>query len=128
MSKQSWQVPSTQRAALFTEHGLNKLYFAMDPKYIPHLDPSVVAPQDLLHLFPDGLLRSEGAWLFYILFAMGLSRDDFNRAVRRYKGFPKDVRIPKFYPKIEQGSDGRPKSSSALRMSGSQCMHFCLHR
>ena len=109
-------------------HGLNKLYFAFDPQYIPHIDPTTIAPQDLLHLFPDGLLRSECAWLFYILFSMGLSRKVVNASIRSYKDFPPDVRIPKLYPKLETGSGGRPKSSATLRMSGSQCMHFALHR
>jgi len=117
-----------ERDKLFTAHGLNKLHFALDPKYVPHLDPSIAAPQDLLHLFPDGLLRSECAWLFYIFCAMGLSLAEVNSAIRAYRYFPPDVRIPKLFPKLEEGSDGRPKSSSSLRMSGSQCMHFCLHR
>lgn len=113
---------------LFTEHGLNKLHFAFDPKYIPYFDPTTMAPQDLLHLFPDGLLRSECAWLLYILFRMGLDRAVVNSAIRRYKNFPSDVRIPKLFPKLEEGCGGRPKRAAMLRMSGSQCMHFSLHR
>jgi hypothetical protein len=83
---------ATQRNKLFTALGLNKIEFAFDPEYIPHVNPIKIAPQDCLHLFPDGLLRSEGAWLFYILFCMGLSMEDANRALRKYKGFPPDVR------------------------------------
>ena len=76
----------------FSALGINKLAFAFDPQYIPHVHPIKIAPQDLLHLFPDGLMRSEGAWLFYVLFKMGLSVADVNAAIRRYRGFPRDVR------------------------------------
>ena len=82
----------------FSELGLNKLAFAFDPQYIPHVHPIKIAPQDLLHLFPDGLLRSEGAWLFYVLFKMGLSVADVNAAIRRYRGFPPDVHCA--YPSL----------------------------
>ena len=119
---------ATALKKLFTKHGLNKLHFAFDPKYISHFDPTTMAPQDLLHLFPDGLLRSECAWLFYILFSMGLSRELVNSSIRKYTHFPPDIRIPKLYPKLEEGSGGRPKRQATLRMSGSQCMHFAMHR
>ena len=78
--------------------GLNKFAFAFNPQYIPHVHPIKIAPQDLLHLFPDGLLRSEGAWLFYILFKMGLPIADVNAAIRRYRGFPPDVHCA--YPSL----------------------------
>jgi hypothetical protein len=86
------EVSATERRREFSKHGLNKLVFAFDPKYIPHVSPTMIAPQDALHLFPDGLLRSEGAWLFYVLFNMGLEIDTANKAIRNYKRLPRDVR------------------------------------
>lgn len=113
----------------FHDYGLNKLYFALDPEYFPHIDPCTIAPQDLLHLYPDGLLRSELAWLIFIFCKMGLDLDTTNARLRRFKprGFPKDVRIPNFPDKLKRGvQGGKPHSSSTARMTGSQCMHFTL--
>ena len=122
-------VGSTEQKKLYQAHGLNKLEFALDPDYHPHINPATVAPQDALHLFPDGLLRSELAWLMYIFHKHGLTFEQVNVATRRYKGLPKDVRIPAFPEKLGKGNAGGiPKSSSVVRMTGSQCMHFSLHR
>ena len=115
------------------DHGLNKLFFALDPDYIPHVDPTTIAPIDLLHLFPDGLLRSELAWMLFIFMKMGLKTDAINTRVRAYSRqsptFPKDVRIPAFKDKLSKGiKGGIPDSSSTVNMTGSQCMHFSVHR
>jgi hypothetical protein len=63
--------------------GLNSLYFAFDPEYVPHVVPTHVAPQDLLHLFFDGITRNELAWLFYVFFKLGLDFEAANTAIRR---------------------------------------------
>jgi hypothetical protein len=110
------------------DHGLNKSIFPFHPDYFPHIDPCCVAPQDLLHLFPDGLLRSECAWMLYIFFSMGLCLDRFNEEVQKFKNFRADVRIPRQTAKLKEGTGGRPRRSATLRMSGFQCMHFALHR
>ena len=113
----------------FQTEGLNKLYFALDPEYFPHINPVTISPQDVLHLFPDGLLRSELAWLMYILHKYGLLMSDVDRATKACKSMPKDVRIPKFPDKLTKGvAGGRPDSSRTALMTGSQCMHFTLHR
>jgi hypothetical protein len=113
----------------FRAEGLNKLYFALDPEYVLHINPVTIAPQDALHLFPDGLLRSELAWLMYILCKLGLMLSAVDQAVKQCKNMPKDVRIPKFPEKLTKGvAGGRPDSSRTARMTGSQCMHFTLHR
>ena len=122
-------VSKTELKEKFHDCGLNKLYFALDPEYFPHIDPCTIAPQDLLHLFPDGLLRSELAWLVYIFCKLGLNLDKLNARLRAFKpvGFPKDVRIPNFPDKLMKGAAGGvPHSSSTARMTGSQCMHFTL--
>ena len=43
---------------IFAEHGFNKLHFAFDPKYIPWINPMLVAPQDLLHSYIPGRLAT----------------------------------------------------------------------
>ena len=65
--------------------GLAAFFAALgfDPKYIPHVVPTNVAPQDLLHLFFDGLTRHEPAWLFYVLFKLGLDRNVVNEAIKK---------------------------------------------
>jgi hypothetical protein len=65
------------------KHGLKRVHFAWDPVYIPHTNPCT-APRDALHLFPDGLLRSECAWLLYIFFKLGLSLEAVNAEIRSY--------------------------------------------
>ena len=121
-------VSATKLKKMYHDLGLNKLYFALDPEYIPFINPCTVAPQDLLHLFPDGLLRSELAWLIYILCKMGLNLDKLNESLRKNRDLPKDVRVPNFPAKISKGARGGvPHSSSTARMTGSQCMHFSLH-
>jgi hypothetical protein len=122
-------VSATQRGKEFSQLGLNKIVFAFDDKYIPHVHPIKVAPQETLHLFPDGLLRHEGAWLFYILIKLGLSIAQANAAIRSYKDWPPDVKIPPLQESLKEGvAGGRPKSERVLRMAGSQVMHFALHR
>lgn len=61
--------------------------------------------QDLLHLFPDGLLRSEAAWLIYTLAKLGLSVATINQAIASYHHWPEDVRIPELSDKLEKGKD-----------------------
>ena len=73
---------------------------------MPHIDPTTIAPQDLLHLFPDGLLRSELAWLVYILGKLGLDLAELNARIKQYRGLPLDVRIPAFRAKILKGATG----------------------
>ena len=38
---------ATKKKKEFTANGLNKLVFAFDPKYIPHVHPTRIAPQAL---------------------------------------------------------------------------------
>ena len=96
---------------------------------MPHISPSDIAPQDVLHLFPDGLLRSEGAWLLCVLGRLGLRLELVNNAIAAYSNFPPDVRVPAIRKNIlECNVGGTPKSESVLRMSGSQTMYFTLHK
>ena len=118
----------TERAKVYTENGLNKMVFAFDPQYVPHVDPCTIAPQDVLHLFPDGILRNECAWLFYVLIKLGLDLQAVRRAVRACRTLPVDVRVPDVHDGLKKGSKGGvPKAESVMRMTGSQMMHFTLH-
>ena len=66
--------------------------------------------------------------MFYLFFKMGLSREEVNHAIRRYPDFPSDVRIPPVPKKVQEGRASGPRSEATLRMTGSQVMHFSLHR
>ena len=126
------QVSVTQRKREMQEHGLNSLYYAMDPEYVPHVNPCEDFIQDGLHLFGDGLLRSTGAWLFFVFCLLGLDLDVVNTAVRRYPHFEKGVRVPELHPGLKTGAAGVagrvPRAEAVLRMSGSECAQFALHR
>jgi hypothetical protein len=88
-----------------------------------------VAPQDGLHLGPDGLLRSECAWLLFVLARLGLDYDVVNEAIRKYPRWPKDVRIPPIHDRLKEGiAGGTPRHEATIKMTGSQVMHFSLHR
>jgi hypothetical protein len=103
--------------------------YAWDPDYIPLANPTDI-PEDGLHLFGDGVLRSEGAWLVYDLCRNGgLKFGWLFKVCFRYKGYPPDVKVPKLHPKLLKGAAGGvPKSDAVLRMTGSQVHHFTLHR
>ena len=123
-------VSATEDKRLRHDYGINKLHAAIDPDHLHHVDPTTYLPQDLLHVFPDGLLRSEGAWLFYILInQFKLSIDKVNARIRTYPHWPADVRIPDLNSgKLKKGAKGgKPKSSTTLKMTGSEAMWFSLH-
>ena len=85
---------AAERKRIMAAEGIKRLYFAMDPDLVPHVNPCEDHLQDGLHLFGDGLLRSHCAWMFHPLEKLGLDLKDVNAAIRRYNRFPKDVRIP----------------------------------
>jgi hypothetical protein len=122
--------PGTDFARIFSQHGLNKLYFAFDTEYFNDINPMTIAPQDILHLFPDGLLRSECAWLFYILIKLGLDLDEANAALRKgHRRFSPGIRVPPFHAKLKNGAvGGTPTAGAVMRMTGSQMMEFTKHR
>ena len=77
---------TTEIQAAYKANGLNKLYCAVEN--IPHVDMISFVPQDALHLFPDGLLRHEAAWLVYVMDKHGVQIPKINAAIRAYKDFP----------------------------------------
>ena len=82
--------------------------------------------------FPDGLLRSEGGLGSSTRWPSSASASPHHQdqAVASYPGWPSDVRIP-LREKLtkSKGKEGSVSdSNSTLKMSGSQVMHFTLHR
>ena len=64
-----------------------------------------------------------------MLAKLGLDLSKVDARVRAYRDLPRDVRIPALHAKLKSGTKGGcPKSSAVLRMTGSQVMHFALHR
>ena len=60
---------------------------------------------------------------------MGLDLKKVDERVRACRELPRDVRIPPLHNKLKSGTKrGTPRSSAVLRMTGSQVMHFSLHR
>jgi hypothetical protein len=121
-------VPWAKKKEVMRAYGLTKLVFPLDDEYIPDADCTADIPVDLLHLFPDGLLRSHCAWLFYILHKLGLDYDSVDRCVKFYPHWPPDVRIPPLHKGMRKGTRaGKPKSGTTMRMTGSQMHWFALH-
>ena len=60
----------------------------------------------MCHLFGDGLLRSHGAWMFYVFHRLGLELESVNAAKRAHKKFPEDVRVPDLQPGLTTGVAG----------------------
>ena len=112
-------VSAAEKKKLYHDFGINKLFGAIDPDNIPYVDPPSHIPQDLLHLFPDGLLRSEAAWLIYVLVKLGLPLEEIDSAFRAYRNFPRDVRIPPLNSNLKEGAvGGRPQR----RAEPSRCL------
>ena len=108
----------------------DKLVYSWHALYFPHVNMCEL-PHDIMHLFADGLLRSECAWLFFVLHRLGLQRDAVNSAIRLYPRWPADVRIPNLHPNLSEGTgkgnSAQPKSSRTMRMSASQMGTFAAH-
>ena len=123
--------PAAVRQSLCAKTGLKyeKRYFAFDPRYMPGVDPATGAPQDGLHLFGDGLLRSELAWCMNRFIKMGINIDAINRSIAMFNK-KSHIRIPPLYESYLKESTifDTPKSDSTIRMTGSQMSQFALHR
>jgi|TARA_B110000046_G_C12996776_1_gene400357 hypothetical protein len=109
--------------------GVNKLVYTLCADFFPHINPTNIAPQDIMHNFPDGITRHEAAWLLYMLHSRKhLSLSQVNDAIARHK-WPRDCRVPKIPASVEDGATGRfPRSDATIHMSASQTITFALHR
>lgn len=109
--------------------GVNKLFWALMEEHFPGINPANIAPQDIMHLFADGITRHEGAWLIYMLHSRGyLKFDEANAAIREYN-WPRDCRVPQMPANVKDGESGNyPRQSATLGMSASQTFTFAIHR
>lgn len=110
---------------------MNKLYFFFDPEHITSVqDPITQAPNDIMHLFFEGITRHELAWLVFLLNKhKWASVDDINTAICRYRKFPKDLRVPTLSTKLHEGAEGGvPKNDAKISMTAYEIMHLALHR
>ena len=62
------KLTQTELTKQLQKNGYNKLYFALDPKYIPDVDTILDRPPDIMHIYGCGITRHEGGKLFKILF------------------------------------------------------------
>jgi len=110
--------------------GFNSLYYALNPEYIPYVDPCVFLPQDFMHLELDGLLRMELAYLVFSLVRVHefCTLDDINTAIQSYS-WPPGHKPPLLSDVLTKGTkDGQPKSGAVSGVSASQQLHIALHR
>lgn len=109
--------------------GINKVYFALQEKFFPYNNFANVAPQDIMHLFADGITRHEAAWLLYMLHSRKYLRvKRVNRAIKSYC-WPRETAVPQLPKSVEDGAAGRyPRKEATLGMSASQTFVFAQHR
>ena len=105
---------------LMKEMGINKLYYALDPAYIPHANPILDAPGDIMHIFLCGLTRKELAWLIDIFIKAGyFTWDQLNKRIQMID-LPHGKRIPKlFAPTV-----AKKRRDMNLDLSASETMYF----
>ena len=109
--------------------GINKLWFALMKKFFPGINFTNISPQDIMHLFADGITRNEGAWLLYMLHSRGYLRlTEVNALIRKYR-WPRGTAVPQIPQNVEDGVTGRyPRKDATLGMSASQTFVFAQHR
>ena len=110
--------------------GINKLFYAFDSDYIPHVDECNMAPYDTMHVELDGLVRAELAHMLYLFITKWklFTLEQLNDAIKAFP-WPKGQRMPEIDAKILEGAKGGvPKAKSKLSSSASQTLHFALAR
>eukprot|EP00962_Isochrysis_galbana_P029323 scaffold9353_cov136-Isochrysis_galbana.AAC.2 len=110
--------------------GFNSLFYALNPRYIPFVDPCTFIPQDFMHLELDGIMRYEFAYLVYSLIRVHnfFTLPQLNKAIQSFD-WPKGHKVPPLRVNLLQGTKhGRPKSSTTSGLSASQQLHLALHR
>jgi len=102
------------------EMGINKLYYALDPAYLPYANPILDAPGDIMHLFLCGFTRKELAWLIDIFLKAGYFTWDQLNARIQMIDLPHGKRIPKFVaPTVS-----KKRRDLSLDLSASETMYF----
>ena len=90
-----------------SEGGINKLVYAINPEYMPGVDPFDLLTADIMHIFFCGFTRKELAWLFKILIPKYTSWNLLNEAVAALS-LPRGKRISKLYPPLDTLSISQP--------------------
>lgn len=104
------------------------MWFALMEKFFPGINFTNISPQDIMHLFADGITRNEGAWLLYMLHSRGYLRlAEVNALIRNYR-WPRATAVPQIPQSVEDGVTGRyPRKEATLGMSASQTFVFAQH-
>lgn len=109
--------------------GINKLTWALMEKYFPGTNFCNMTPQDIMHLFADGITRHEAAWLVYMLHSRKFL--DFSKVTAAIKqhSWPRDCRVPIMPDSVKDGATGQfPRGEATIHMSASQTFTFALQR
>ena len=115
---------------LRTQLGTNKLFYAFDSDYMPHVDETTMVPYDTMHVELDGLVRQELAHLLFVLITKRkrFTMEKLNAAIKSF-AWPPGQRMPEIEAKIIEGAKGGvPKADAKLSSSASQTLHFALAR
>lgn len=114
-------------AASLRENGLSKLYYALDPEYIPGIDSILDRPGDIMHIYGCGLAAIESG-MFLKLALEGrvpLARggyEEFNRRTKKLQ-LPKDKRLPNLHAFPE----GKKFHELHIDLTASQTFTFMVH-
>ena len=100
--------------------GINKLYYALDPAYLPYANPILDAPGDIMHLFLCGFTRKELAWLIDIFLKAGYFTWDQLNARIQMIDLPHGKRIPK----LQAPTTAKKRRDLSLALSASETMYF----
>jgi len=105
---------------MMRQAGVNKLFYALDPAYIPYADPVLDAPGDIMHLFLCGITRKELAWLLDVLFkAKNLTLALVNSRIDQLN-LPDHKKIPH----LVAPTTSKKRRDLNLDMSASETMTF----
>ena len=113
-----------------SQEGINKLVYAFNPDYIPHVNEVNYVPYDTMHVELDGLVRQELAYLLYVLITKRkyFTLATLNEAIKSFC-WPKGERMPEIESTVLEGTKhGAPKSSAKICSSASQTLHFAMAR
>ena len=111
---------ATAVKAKMQEMGINKLFYALDPEYIPYADAVRDAPGDIMHLFLCGFTKKEMAWLIDIFVkARYFTWDQLNARVKLI-ALPHGKRISKLMAQTKQ----KKRRDLCLDLTASETMYF----
>ena len=107
---------------MMQDMGINKLHYALDPKFIPYADPIFDLPGDIMHIFLCGFTRKELAWLIDIFVkAKYFTLEQLNVRLKSLR-LPKGKRIPA----LKAASTNKTRREMSLDLSASETMYFAL--